>query len=181
MIGIPTRDEYMLGRTLLAISSTAAELHRQAYFDFGFGSNICTGRDSILKVAKDVMGGDSGRILWLDSDVMISTPPNELARYLKEAEEKGYNIASPYRRTDQYSSIGKAEGGLLKWDDLGKLEQYDKISWAGLGFYYGYTPFNYKFYMSGDVSEDYHFFMDNKIELRVDKRITLYHSKRVYV
>ena len=178
---MPTSDEYAVGRTIVRIGSAAAEMQKRPYFDFGIGTNVCAGRDSVLKVAKEVLGGNSGRILWIDFDIVVNTPPGELAKYLNEAEDKNYNIVAPYRRIDKYSSISRTTGEILKWDEIGTLEQYETISWAGLGFYYGHTPFDYKFHMSGEAGEDYHFFADNKIELRVDKRIVLYHNKRIFI
>jgi hypothetical protein len=183
IVGIPTRDEYVVGRTLSSLFDAALLMDKKPEFVYGVGTNICGGRDLILKMIKERIDFDSCRMLWLDSDIWIRTPPEELAKYLREADEKNYNIVAPYRRADMkgaLSSIGHTDG-VLYWDALATLDQYAKVPWAGLGFYYGITPLNYKFYMSGEFSEDYHFFYDNKIELRVDKRIELSHYKTVFI
>lgn len=183
IVGIPTRDEYVVGRTLTDVFKTALLMGKTPEFVYGVGTNICGGRDLILKLAKEKLATDSCRMLWLDSDIWIRTPPEELASYLKEADSKGYNIVAPYRRSDKQgtlSSVGN-DDGVFYWDALDKLQQYSTVSWAGLGFYYGTTPLGYNFYMSGELSEDYHFFKDNKIELRLDKRIILHHYKQVFI
>lgn len=181
LIGIPTRDEYMIGRTIGDISAAAILMKRLPLFLYGVGTNLCAGRDLILKLAKENAGADSCRMLWLDSDIWIRTPAADIAKYLQEADDKNYNIIAPYRRLDQDSSVNSPDGKPFKWDELGKLEQHQKVLSAGMGFYYGDTPLNYKFYMSGDVSEDHNFFADNKLEPRIDKRIELYHSKRIFI
>lgn len=181
VIGIPTPDEYMIGRSVVDICATAMQMNRMPYVAIGIGSSICAGRQQIIRTAKATLGGDSARMLWLDSDIWVRTPPAELAKYMQEADEKGYNIVAPYRRLDQDSSISKVLGEPLKWNELDGLQQYEKVMYAGLGFYYGHTPFDYTFHMSADISEDYNFFTDNKIELRIDKRIVLYHNKRIFI
>ncbi len=183
IVGIPTKDEYVVGRTMSDIFKTALLMNKTPEFIWGVGTNICGGRDLILKLAKEKISSSSCRMLWLDSDVWIRTPPEELATYLKEADENNYNIVAPYRRSDKQgtlSSVGN-DDGVYYWDALNTLQQYSPVTWAGLGFYYGITPLDYKFYMSGDLSEDYHFFKDNKIELRLEKRIALGHYKQVFI
>ncbi|MHB1830456.1 MAG: hypothetical protein ACYCO0_03610 [Candidatus Micrarchaeaceae archaeon] len=185
VIGIPAKNEYMIGRTIADICATLKIIKKDPIFAYGVGTNICGGRDLILRLAKENLKKDSSRMLWLDSDIWIKTPPNELAKCLQDADDKDYNIIAPYRRMDNgsaaLSSISKVPGEVLVWDDVEKLEQYEKVSWAGLGFYYGFTPFNYTFHMTGSIGEDYYFFTENKIEVRVDKRIILHHYKNIFI
>ncbi len=136
VIGIPAKNEYMIGRTISDVCAALKIIKKDPVFAYGIGTNICGGRDLILKLAKENLKKDSSRMLWLDSDIWIKTPPNELARCLQDADAKNYNIIAPYRRMDNgspvLSSISKVPGEVLVWDDVEKLEQYEKVSWAGL-------------------------------------------------
>ena len=105
IVGIPTRDEYVVGRTLSSLFDAALLMDKKPEVVYGVGTNICGGRDLILKLIKDKISLNACRMLWLDSDIWIRTPPEELAKYLREADEKNYNIVAPYRRADMKGAL----------------------------------------------------------------------------
>jgi hypothetical protein len=52
---------------------------------------------------------------------------------------------------------------MLTIEEYKTIKPYDQIAMAGLGFYYGDLPLNYKFHADGKpyLGEDLNFFFDN--------------------
>ena len=63
-------------------------------------------------------------------------------------------------------------------EEVDKMENYAPVEYSGLGFYYGDLPLNYKFH-SDDMGEDFYFFKENHLELRLAKNIKLLHVKSI--
>ena len=122
------------------------------------------------------------RGLWVDDDLELrgvaTTGDNQakkLAQSIEEADRHGWNFVVAYRLL---KPSGEEKWAPTHWklnepyttNELASMKDFDVIDgFSGLGFYYGETPLDYHFRMGGanDEGEDYAFFKDNKIELRV--------------
>ncbi len=65
-------------------------------------------------------------------------------------------------------------------EEIHKLRNYDRVDCAGLGFYYGWVPLDYKFH-TDLVGEDFYFYLENKLELRFAKKIRLDHRQTCWL
>jgi hypothetical protein len=70
---------------------------------------------------------------------------------------------------DGYVALAHENGSLYTVEETRQLRPWDRVANAGLGFYYGWLPLDYKFHEDGAFGgEDLNFFWDNPwIEPRV--------------
>lgn len=161
---------------------------------------VAIARTTLINGAREWMKGSPGakaiRGLWLDDDIECMTNPGDpvdqaqkLAESIEEADRHNWNFVAPYRVNDPV--MGKLKWCLFHWgtnepftdEEVNGLKDFDVVDgFAGLGFYYGYTPLGYHFSMGGpdDEGEDCRFFRDNKIELRA-VHLRLKHFKGSWV
>lgn len=116
------------------------------------------------------------RGLLLDNDIVIKTPADELRNIILDVENKHLNIVGMYHNTNNHVLVFK-NGVSLTHDEYEKLPQHDHVEYAGLGFYFGDLPRGYKFHMDADNGEDKYFFLENELDVRIEKRLKLAHSK----
>jgi hypothetical protein len=180
-IAIPTPNLTTNGLSLMRAIYTALFLGREPSVTFSDSSTICTARTSCVETIKKISGHEVERVLWLDSDIMIMNEPSELKQVIEEADKNKYNISGFYNLRDKRGSITGLDKQNIDKEKFNSLNQYDKLLFSGLGFYYGDTPLNYQFKESFNRGEDYNFFIDNNIELRIDKRLVLGHVKSIII
>jgi hypothetical protein len=114
------------------------------------------------------------RGLLLDDDIWVDDA-QELAAIFTTADANGWNIVGPYMLADKSMSIltpPTEPGGnphRMTVEEVADLDEYSNIWAAGLGFYYGDLPLEYKFHEGNPwVGEDLNFFCDNpQLETRV--------------
>lgn len=180
-IAIPTPTLATNGVSLMKAIYAALFLGKEPSVTFSDSSTICAARTACLQNIRKLTDKKSERILWLDSDIIIMNEPNELRDILKEADDKDYNICGFYNLRDKRGSINDFGFKNIDSDAFKKMEQYSKVMFAGLGFYYGYTPIDYQFHESFNRGEDFNFYTENNITLRIDKRLVLGHVKAIII
>jgi hypothetical protein len=153
---------------------------------------------------KGIAHGPVVRALWLDDDILIDEPISRVSAAIKKADEIHANIVANYRIPWHNDTIVNSIGlpgpdGVPHFatsEELAALKNWQQLpprSHAGLGFYYGDVPLDYKYhydYASKEdqlkakswfdlpKAEDVNFYYDNKITLTyVD--LTLKHDKHV--
>ncbi|MEM3264680.1 MAG: hypothetical protein QXH07_01870, partial [Thermoplasmata archaeon] len=131
------------------------------------------------------------RMLWIDSDIMLKNPM-QFSEVIKYAYEKDYNIVGNYHNihgdkvTNTIYKRGKTD---YMWDsltdsDIEKLckdqnTDYPIIEGAGLGFYYGRVPIDYKFHQDKQ-GEDFWFYTDcDFYQFRLASKLELAHWKEI--
>ena len=137
---------------------------------------VLAARTHILELLKDRMDklgieyGEYVRMLWVDSDIRINTPANELAERFKKADELGLNLIADYITPWQNGGFAHT---ISKPNDKGKyttltdeelnsfsdMQELPKGYVGGLGFYYGLVPIDYKFH-NEEFGEDITFYRD---------------------
>ena len=178
-IGIPTRD----GRVpISSFSNLFASLINLGYKPFileGKGNFITGARNCIIELFAKYSITEN-RMLWLDDDIFISNTIPELMDIIKDADDKNINIVGLYRNSNleivQFNDKRRITDDDMKYAD----GNYINLTHSGMGFYYGYTPKDYKFVWN-DKGEDVNFFIDNNIKLLLDKRLKLMHQKLMFV
>jgi hypothetical protein len=133
-----------------------------------------------------LLGIEGRKVLMLDDDIVIHNSVEELINIFHEADIHGYNIIGNYYDAQGHTVLCTAGDEpqkikRLNNEDLKNVKQYD-IMFGGLGFYYGKTPNKpYKFTFDNGLGEDLNFFMENKLEPRIDLRLKLGHQKSLEV
>jgi hypothetical protein len=154
-------------------------------------SGITPARQCCIDLLYDYFKVDYIRALWLDSDVKIleSEPVVEAFRY---ADQNNINIVADYLRSPwpnpdhtiyHRQKFQKDDGSIVeKFDvmytttEIESMPNYSKVDFAGLGFCYGWVPLKYEFHRSR-MGEDFWYYIDNKLEIRLAKQIKLAHKK----
>lgn len=179
--GIPSSSFHAMIPSVLAVSYAAMALQKDLVMCIGGGSGVVTARQNVIAKVKEQSSAEVERVLWVDADIAIANPVQELVEIINDADRYHYNVVGFYNLADGRGSMTDMEGKNIDRKRFAELQQYEKISWAGMGFYYGDTPLKHQFSMKVGVGEDYGFFKDNNIELRVDKRISLNHWKSMFI
>lgn len=118
------------------------------------------------------------KILFFDTDMYILNDPGEIAKIIKEADEKDLNICGNYKKGDNNWILDE---NIYKEEIINDNYIYiDPFKYAvPFGFLYCYIPYSYIFKMT-NVGEDIYFTRENpEIKIYLDKRIKLGHLKRV--
>ncbi len=165
----PTRDEQgLVARSVAVIWNVLYELGRRPFYIHvscvGY-SKVRT--DAFVQAKKDVskaLGEDIKIIrgIMIDDDILV-TDQNALYKAIITADRANWNIVAPYRTKKDQIVLCKGDGTMLSIEEYKKLKPYDRISLAGLGFYYGDLPLDYEFHSDGKpfLGEDLNFFYDN--------------------
>lgn len=154
-------------------------------------SGITAARQYCFDVLAEFFKTTSIRGLWLDSDIRIMDQAATLEA-IRYADEHNINIVGNYLRgtvgqedntvyhrqkfTSEDGSIVEKFDIAYTNDEIDKMPNYSKVDFAGLGFYYGYLPLTYNF-MRDRMGEDFHFYYDNKLDIRLAKQVQLAHRK----
>ncbi len=149
----------------------------------------------------------SCRALMLDSDMMIKSSAEELASWFMEADKNDWNVIGNYKTIiNRDLEKGITVTNMILRENRNKYEEVDGKTYyyyenytdkeiedlkfgddlgnsvAGLGFYYGYCPLDYKFYMQL-YGEDFNFFRDLQAKGKTFKFIPvkMKHQKSVII
>jgi len=142
---------------------------------------VLAARTHILELLKDRMDklgieyDEYVRMLWVDSDIRVNTPANELAERFKKADELGLNLIADYITPWQNGGFAHTISKLndrgtyttLTDEELNAFKDMQELPMGyvgGLGFYYGLVPIDYKFH-NEEFGEDITFFRDMYIRL----------------
>lgn len=181
-IGIPTKNLSANVPTIVKVIFASFIMGKSPSMTVSDSSTVCMARSSICNEIKlKSSNSDLERVLWLDSDIFIDNSPEELATIFLEADKHRRNIVGFYNLADKRGSMTAFDDTNIDFAKFRELEQFTSVKFAGLGFYYGDTPLNYRFHESYNAGEDFNFFIDNKIEIVVDKRIILHHNKNMFI
>ena len=181
-IGIPTRNLSANIPSIVKVMFASFLMDKMPSVTVSDSSTVCMARSSICHEIKiKATNKNVERVLWLDSDIFIDNTPEELATVFMEADKQHKNIVGFYNLADKRGSMTAFDDTNIDFAKFRELEQFTSVKFAGLGFYYGDTPLNYRFHESYNAGEDFNFFIDNKIEIVVDKRIILHHNKNMFI
>ena len=145
-------------------------------------------RNKVIDVLKkqldehNITYGNTIRALWFDDDICILDHPKKLADMIVEADRQNYNIVANYHNiwkgTEMINTIFKPDlevAGMYKSLNLEELDSFKMFDLlpedyvAGLGFYYGDIPLDYKYHAFDKRSkfgEDFNFYRENSLQLR---------------
>jgi hypothetical protein len=110
----------------------------------------------------------------IDSDVVTNFSSTELMEYMKYADDHNYNFSVPYPIGYGHIDVMDSNGKEILKSLYDKLKDWDTVYATGLGFYYGDIPLDYTF-RSDKFGEDYYFFKDCDLNLRIVKSLKLTH------
>jgi hypothetical protein len=183
-------------KTFRSLLETAQLLGRNyRAIDISGNGGIPQLRTELFKTARRELGVNTVRGLMFDSDIYFNQP-DVLADYIMAADASGFDLAADYPHLrEQVTSCMELEhttyyrekkpglaGTLVPYSD----EEYDalpdlaEVSDAGLGFFYGTLPLDYRFHAAAN-GEDINFFLDNEIHPHLMKKLRLGHLKPVLV
>lgn len=121
------------------------------------------------------------RALVFDADIDLVSSLEHLVECIEFADKYHYNFVAPYSDADRNILCFMDGRRIPKAEFKEKYHDWDRIQFAGLGFYYGDIP-NYKFHMEYDSGEDHNFFTENPgLDLRVVPSIKLRHIKEIII
>lgn len=176
----------------LQLLEIADRLGRYANFVDGTSSGIHVARTAAHEICKREMrkmGYDDKVIrgLWLDTDIrFLDDQIDAIVEEIKKADEEGYSFAVPYYVAPDKTSVSNSPLGLkmLTRKELDNLPEYSKLTAAGFGFWYGDIYLDYRFHYDMHDGkwngEDINYFIENPVDLRLVKKIELFHKKYVW-
>lgn len=157
------------GVTIATIYSALFCQRRTPIYIQNGGLGYAHARNVLFRDARQKLGTRLVRGFLLDDDIVLKDQ-KELERVLAHADKQHWNVVAPYRALNNRFSILKtipvqANGTsteMLTEGELSKIQPWEHIQLAGLGFYYGDIPLDYVFH-EGDpyVGEDLNFFHEN--------------------
>jgi hypothetical protein len=110
----------------------------------------------------------------IDSDLITNFSTMELMQYMKYADDHNYNFSVPYPIGYGHIDVMDSNCKEIPKSEYDKLKDWDTVYATGLGFYYGDIPLDYTF-RSDKFGEDYYFFKDLNLNLRIVKSLKLTH------
>jgi hypothetical protein len=138
-------------------------------------------RSGVFRQLKEDLGATRIRGIMIDDDILIKDQV-ELMKAIATADQYNWNFVAPYRVRDGYVALAHESGDLFTVEETKRLRPWDRVPNAGLGFYYGWLPIDYKFHEDGAFGgEDLNFFWDNPwLEPRV-YGLSLLHLKTMAI
>lgn len=176
---VPTRDEQgLVGRSVATIWNAFWALHRYPVYVHASCHGYAQVRTDSYREARKNVNSDRPRGLMIDDDILV-TDVDALLHAIMTADEHHWNIVAPYRTTKNDVVICDKNGKMLSMEQYKKLQPYQIVPMAGLGFYYGDLPLKYEFHSDGKpyAGEDLNFFYDNPDLLPRVAPIPLKHLK----
>ena len=179
-IMMPSRSGVCYFSTISSIMHVASALGTIVEAE-SHATTISAARTFMFRTFKEKTGLNSVRGFLVDSDMYIHFGNIEkLTEICRTADEKHYNFVIPYRINEQYSSILLNEKELMPNQKAAELKNWQRVKAAGLGFYYGDLPLSYNFHTNREgAAEDWFFFTENKLSVRVNTEIKIYHVKPI--
>ena len=173
----PTRSfQGAMARSISTLYNMFYALGKAPVYLQSTGAGFAAARTASFELTQEVFRGKAVmRGLMLDDDMWVDDAQG-LSEIITMADNNGWNIVVPYMLGDNiHMSILEAprEGESIPYkltvDEVADLDEYSKIWAAGLGFYYGDLPLEYKFREGKPwIGEDLNFFCDNpQLETRV--------------
>lgn len=103
------------------------------------------------------------RGFMIDDDILLKSGAQKaLSAAIQTADAYGWNFVAPYRTRDGYVAILDENHQMMTPSQIAKMQPFDRICNAGLGFYYGDLPLDYQFHEGGTFGgEDLNFFWEN--------------------
>jgi hypothetical protein len=165
-----TRDEHGApAATIACIYSSLFKNRLSTMYIQNGGLGYAHARNVVFADALDKIQRIKVRGSLLDDDVKLTDQP-QLDKIIKYADEKNYNVVAPYRTLGNRLSIVKrippkpngTSTEMLTEEEARQIKPFERIQLAGLGFYYGWIPLDYKFHEGIPyIGEDLNFFEEN--------------------
>lgn len=192
-IALPTYDGRTVGITLLKIAE-AIRLYNRVYgLSVAQTSSItaCRSialhqliglRDTLHKVDGVVRGFfiDSD-IIWNGEGVDKENEVEKLVEVMRKADREHLNVIFPVRTISQGDinriNISRDGSRLLYVEEYNRMDDWDKIPYGGLAFYYGDLYLDYDWHFD-TYGEDFNYIKDNKINPRIVK-LNLGHPQKI--
>lgn len=127
-------------------------------------------RANLFRELREGLKVNKIRGFMIDDDILLkSNMQKHLSAAIQTADAYQWNFVSPYRTRDGYVTILDDQHQMMTPAQVGMLRPWDRITNAGLGFYYGDLPLDYKFHEGGVFGgEDLNFFWENpQLEPRI--------------
>lgn len=188
ILSIASHDNRAVAKSITDLMNVATLLERPFLLNIQGGTGITNARTKCLETLKGQFPNeDSVYTFWLDSDIVITENPQNIANLIKEAEKLGVSFTANYRVIDNIANqmwnvVANKYPNHYTDDELANAKPFElKCEYSGLGLCYIKTPLNYKFRMEGHDLEDLFFFKDNpSIDLRYAP-ISNVHMKTVFL
>lgn len=154
--------------TIAALWNAFAAMKREPVYIQFEGHGYAFVRAGVFHNLKKEFNTDRIRGLLIDDDILFQDQV-ALIKAITVADQYGWNFVAPYRVRDGFVALAHEDGSLFTVAETRQLRPWDRVPNAGLGFYYGWLPLDYKFHEDGAFGgEDLNFFWDNPwIEPRV--------------
>jgi hypothetical protein len=184
---IPSLDRRASIETISSVVSAIIAYGKNPLVLLSSDSGLLLSRTANFMHLSDLLKTNKARGFMIDSDITYIS--GNILEYIKRADKEGISFVAPYRIF--FNGQIKYALSLNGVDVIGeeyfrKLEDWQELKAAGLGFYYGDLPLDYTFKLSGEVKkgahitgEDFNFFLDNNIKPRLAKNIVLGHLKQI--
>jgi hypothetical protein len=173
-------DGRLVGETLLTLIAVGEILKRPMKFFIRGGLGHAIYFNAVMAEIFNVYHLKTFRALYVEDDNLIqNNQAHFLARMIKEADEKGYNITANYKLADGRNVYHHGDGTPYQDLEIEMLKPFDPVELTGMGFFYGSFDVEYRFH-EGDVSSvDWTFYLERQIELR-HIPLKVGHIKTVY-
>jgi hypothetical protein len=157
-----------VGVTVATLAQVAGLLRRSMFFALGTGAwGIAMNTTSLVRLVAKTLGINKFRGILVQSDIMIPMEcADSLATAILQADKENVNFVVPAKTIFNKWNVNDG----LTDEQYKELPNWTKIVHSGLNFYYGDLFADYTFHEGdGNKGEDWHFYDDNKIELRALK------------
>lgn len=120
-------------------------------------------RANLFRELRQNLGRDHIRGFMIDDDILLKAGAQaQLSEAIVTAEKYKWNFVAPYRTRDGYVTILDENHQMMLPEQVSRMQPWDRVTNAGLGFYYGDLPLDYQFHEGGVFGgEDLNFFWDN--------------------
>jgi len=184
---IPTLDRRAAVETISAVVSAGIAYGKNPLVILSSDSGLLLSRSVNFFNLSEMLKINKTRGFMIDSDIAYIS--GNIVEYIKRADKERVSFVAPYRIIfkGQIKYALSLDGiNVIDEEEFKKLNDWQEIKTAGLGFYYGDLPLDYTFRLSGEVKkgahitgEDFNFFLDNNIKPRLAKNIVLGHLKQI--
>jgi hypothetical protein len=184
---IPSLDRRASVETISTVVSAIIAYGKNPLVILSSDSGLLLSRTSNFFHLSEILKINKARGFMIDSDIAYIT--GNILEYIKRADKEKVSFVAPYRIffNGQIKYALSLNGvDVISEEEFRKLEDWQEIKAAGLGFYYGDLPLEYTFKISGEIKkgahitgEDFNFFLDNNIKPRLAKNIVLGHLKQI--
>jgi hypothetical protein len=206
----PANDDTIINENVATMQWIAIN-RKQTWLPISYGkTGIVASRQMCLEALKNYFPKQKyARALWLDSDMRVISA-SKLLEAINYADEHNINIVANYKRgqppiydnTVYIRKVPDGKGGLRditeaereasseyegeRYDvpmtntELKNHPDYGVVDYAGMGCVWGWVPLTYTFH-TDNVGEDFYYFRDNSIKIRLAKQIQFSHRQSVWL